>query len=370
VYSWLPQPVREKLMEVIQATLAPNGVAYVSYNAFPGGHVRMMMRQMMLFHTRGISDPSEIIAKAREVATFVAQTSTSTYQSMMKKEAESAQNRADFGLFHDELADYCQPVYFHDFATHAARYGLQYLAEANYFDMWNTRDALPEIPVFEHLDGDPVQLDQLKDFIIGRRFRRTLVCHRDIELDSTIRPERLKSLYFASWVELVSSEGDVYEFRTPTNRKFTTRHPHLIQLLQCLIEAWPMAISFDCLPGVETESEQLCSMIQALYSLGMLEIRTSPPKLAVAASERPVASPLARWQAASSQPVITLRHAVVLLNDTMSSRLITLLDGTRDRAQLYREILPLFKDEKSESERMAELEDTLKKLADFCLLVA
>jgi SAM-dependent methyltransferase len=370
VYSWVPGPVREKLLEVVKATLAPNGVAYISYNAFPGGHVRLMMRDMMRFHTQGLSDPAEMISKAREVAEFVAQTSTSTYHSMLEKEAENARNRPDFGLFHDELAGYCQPVYFQDFAAHAARCGLQYLAEANYFDMWNTRDTLPEAPVFRRIADDVVQLDQFKDFVIGRRFRRTLLCHQEIPLDAAIEPERLKSLFFASWVEFVSSEGETYEFRTPGHRKFTTRHAHLIQLLQCLIEAWPMAVSFDRLPQAESESGQLCAMLQTLYSLGMLEIRVSAPKLAVTPGERPLASPLARWQAANSQPAITLRHAVVLLNDKISSRLVTLLDGTRNRAELYAEMLPLFEDGKSESECMEELENNLYKLADLCLLVA
>ena len=42
LYSWVPPAVREKLLAVIQASLTPNGVAFVSYNAQPGGHVRQM----------------------------------------------------------------------------------------------------------------------------------------------------------------------------------------------------------------------------------------------------------------------------------------------------------------------------------------
>jgi len=36
VYSWVPAEVREKLLAVCKANLKPDGVAYVSYNTYPG----------------------------------------------------------------------------------------------------------------------------------------------------------------------------------------------------------------------------------------------------------------------------------------------------------------------------------------------
>src|ERR1700693_2505117 len=50
VYSWVPPSVQERVLAIASEVLAPNGVAYVSYNALPGGHVRNAMRQMMLWH--------------------------------------------------------------------------------------------------------------------------------------------------------------------------------------------------------------------------------------------------------------------------------------------------------------------------------
>ena len=35
-YSWVPQIVRDKLMALISEVLAPHGVAYISYNVYPG----------------------------------------------------------------------------------------------------------------------------------------------------------------------------------------------------------------------------------------------------------------------------------------------------------------------------------------------
>ena len=62
------------------------------------------------------------------------------------------------------------------------------------------------------------------------------------------------------------------------------------------------------------------------------------PDLITTPSERPVASALARLQAADGTRVTTLRHRSVDVPDELGRRLIGLLDGTRDRAALAAEL--------------------------------
>lgn len=50
VYSWVPSEVRDKLLRICKENLAESGVAYVSYNAYPGSHQREMVREMMRYH--------------------------------------------------------------------------------------------------------------------------------------------------------------------------------------------------------------------------------------------------------------------------------------------------------------------------------
>ena len=57
VYSWVPVEVRDALLAVCRARLSPQGVAYISYNVFPGRYPRHALRQMLLHETRGIADP-------------------------------------------------------------------------------------------------------------------------------------------------------------------------------------------------------------------------------------------------------------------------------------------------------------------------
>jgi len=49
--------VQERLLSLTREVLAAHGVAYVSYNAYPGRHVREALRQMMLWHVRGREAP-------------------------------------------------------------------------------------------------------------------------------------------------------------------------------------------------------------------------------------------------------------------------------------------------------------------------
>jgi len=60
LYAWVPAAVRERLMAVCGELLTANGVAFVSYNALPGGHLRRMTRDMMLYGVKDIEDPQQL----------------------------------------------------------------------------------------------------------------------------------------------------------------------------------------------------------------------------------------------------------------------------------------------------------------------
>jgi SAM-dependent methyltransferase len=59
VYAWVPAEVRDHLLSVCRQCLAPQGIAFVSYNSFPGSHLSIMLREMMLAHAGRIADPAE-----------------------------------------------------------------------------------------------------------------------------------------------------------------------------------------------------------------------------------------------------------------------------------------------------------------------
>ncbi len=63
-----------------------------------------------------------------------------------------------------------------------------------------------------------------------------------------------------------------------------------------------------------------------------------PLRVALEPGERPKVSPLARWQAAQGPAITSLAYMTVRMEEPAARLLITLLDGTRDRAAIRAEL--------------------------------
>ena len=81
----------------------------------------------------------------------------------------------------------------------------------------------------------------------------------------------------------------------------------------------------------------LCALLLQGYFTGMVELSARPASWATDLSDRPAARRLARLQAESDDTVTTLRHQNLKLNRT-ARHVLRLLDGTRTRADLLRDI--------------------------------
>ena len=89
-----------------------------------------------------------------------------------------------------------------------------------------------------------------------------------------------------------------------------------------------------------------------------------PLRAAAEPGERPVASPLARWQATKGPDLTSLAYTTVRMEEPAARLLITLLDGTRDRAAIRAELQERAGVELTES----DLEANLVELARLFLL--
>src|SRR5262249_47310543 len=89
-----------------------------------------------------------------------------------------------------------------------------------------------------------------------------------------------------------------------------------------------------------------------------------PLRAAEVPGERPSASPLARYQATQGTQLVSLAYTTVHMEEPAARLLITLLDGTRDRAAIRAELRARTGLELSE----ADLENNLVELARLFLL--
>ncbi len=71
VWSWVPEEVRSHIFQVCRDNLTPDGVAYISYNVYPGWHMRGAIRDLMRWHTASFTDPAQKAQQARAVLQFL-----------------------------------------------------------------------------------------------------------------------------------------------------------------------------------------------------------------------------------------------------------------------------------------------------------
>ena len=365
LYSWVPEPVRDKLLSICKENLRENGVAYVSYNTYPGSHFRDMVREMMRYHVQEFTDPQQQVTQARALVEFLAReakTDGDPYRLVLQKECERIGNFRDSSLFHDDLADCNAPVYFSQFIAHTSQHGLQYLSEAQFFE---TQTGIFPSQVAETLNriaDSVIAKEQYLDFLKGRRFRQTLLCHAQHKLDSQLRPEKIEGLFIAAPVQTEASQIDlqsrtVVTFHGPEKSSIETDDPLVKAAMLTLSETWPQAIHFDSLLTraksrcgydadgdtrcIAEEKQKLASLLLRAYAGGVVSLHVYPPQVAARPGERPLASPLARLQSTTSDKLTNLRHHTVSIEDFLSHCFLRLLDGSRDRGALLDDLVAL-----------------------------
>jgi len=352
VYSWVPDPVRDRILAICSDCLSQNGIAYVSYNAYPGGHIRDMVREMMLFHVRGASDVGQKIAQGRALLKFLASSKKEPdlYRQLLEKELEHAIEYSDAAFYHDDLNPLTRPIYFHQFVEHAAAHGLQFLGDAMFNEMQPEEYEPAVMTALRELDHDVLAREQYLDFLMCRRFRRTLLCRREISLDYKIQPGVIANFYAASEAQPTSPEPrvlskDTEEFQTPKGASIRTNRPLAKAAFLHLSQQWPRSIAFpDLLAAArrlafseKDEDENrgaLCEILLRSFAAGITELHVWSPNFVTVVSERPIASPVARHQNRRTKRITTLRHTGLELDDELNRNLLELLDGTRDFAAL------------------------------------
>lgn len=185
-------------------------------------------------------------------------------------------------------------------------------------------------------------------------------------------------------------------YQTPKGAKCETDFALGKAALAVLGTIWPTPLSFNELldqsrsrlqqEDAFDESDgqagvRFSSFMLQLYGAGVVELRASLPPFARRASERPVASPIARWQAQHGDVATTVFHTGVKIEDEIGRSLLAWLDGTLDRKALLEKIWQLLKSKEAlilpdgnenaaRQDLATKLEQNLEKLARLGLLVA
>ncbi len=114
VYSWVPAEVQKALLSAFRRLLAPEGVAYMSYNVYPGWKSKEIIRDAMLLASGASATPDEKVREARRMADFLEEVvpADSVLGQALAVSRSHALGFGDSYLLHDELETFNTPCYF------------------------------------------------------------------------------------------------------------------------------------------------------------------------------------------------------------------------------------------------------------------
>lgn len=362
VYSWVPDPVRKRLLEICSRLLSSDGIAYLSYNTYPGWHLRNPIRDMMRFHTQHIADSKRRVAQAMAMVNFVASSIPSHLQ-VHRKNVETELTRlrelpSDY-LLHDDLAEINQPFYFHEFVTDAAAHGLQFLAEADFRAMQDSRLSAESRAMLRQLDDLHI-MEQYRDFILNAAFRQTLLCHHDQPIDRRLHPALMEQFLASSPLRCKSATPNLTE---SVEEEFETNaitlslsEPLVKAAVVIMKEHHPQALPFEVLfeaalvrsqtkqralsdpRYLQDQRRELGELLLAGYGAGVLKLQLFQPTFCLVPGEYPQLDGFARLRIEANQEATTPLLDNIRFDEPFGRQLALLCNGRRSRSELVTEM--------------------------------
>jgi methyltransferase-like protein/SAM-dependent methyltransferase len=352
VYSWVPEDVREAILRISRENLGPNGVAYISYNTYPGWKAKEIVRDAMLLRAGPLKTARDKLGYARGMVDFLHDMARddSVLKKVMQDNIEMIRHGNESYLAHEFLELCNAPCYFRDFLDAAGRHGLGYLAESDISGMFaHNYGSKAAEPLLQECNGSQVALEQLLDFLNNRTFRQTLLVHADRVDDIRYQfdDSRFKALHLAGRYSPVKGTDDTWQ--TIRNTQLRYGRPIPQEAIRSLNAAWPATVSVATLianarSGGGTDADaaesELLRMIEQLVIQGAVRVRLDAiePSSSVSGVYRLPAAlrHLAKAQADDQLPISLYNawHETVPNPDVIEAVLLPLLDGKHDNKAL------------------------------------
>lgn len=184
VYSWVDDGVKDALLRLIDEHLAEDGIAYISYNTYPGWHTMDEVRQLMMFSNRDKAqfNHKEKVLHGKTIGSIVG-SQILKYDNLKERNSKflgalrSVMQKDEYYVGHDHLEPNNDPVYFYQFNDHLAAHNLAYLCDADLtLSMVRSFDADIADTLDKLAPNDHVAQEQYLDFMLDTTFRKSIIC--------------------------------------------------------------------------------------------------------------------------------------------------------------------------------------------------
>lgn len=400
VLSWVPDFVREKIFEIASKNLTENGIAYISYNTLPGWNMIRTIRDMMLYHSSSFPNPADKVSQSRALLEFVKESlegSDTPYSKMMSQEAQLLAKQGDHYLRHDHLEEENKQYYFNEFMESAMKNNMQYLSDCSLSSMYLGNMSASVVEKLKDIN-DIVRTEQYMDFITNRRFRSTLLCHGNVQLNRSLNNDHAKKFALSfditpetplKDVDLEGVDSLKFFFKGNKDNHINAASPWLKAILYTFTENRGYPMSFDTVIKKANKKFKanrtaqiemdLLNNVMNLVMKGYLDISLVERDKDAIKLEKPALTKLALYQAQNTENtwVTNVDHAPVGLN-LFDKFAVKYMDGKSTQDQILDNLVKdaqdgkinLSKDDKKiedpkaiKQELTAHLNETISRMA-------
>ena len=208
IWSWVPDVVKDKILSICNRNLSDRGVAYVSYNTYPGWKRLEQLRDIMLYSEKHAPNDSlqERTVYTKNVLKLIAETmkldERSTKISDYKiKNINRVLQSNDYYVGHEYLEAINDPVYVSEFIERAQQQGCAYIGDETLnrsFISWLDSDVEKNIRTLAR--DSYIDKEQYYDYVYDTQFRMALLTKGNkkdkISHDEMVQKKVLDTLYF------------------------------------------------------------------------------------------------------------------------------------------------------------------------------
>ena len=367
VYSWVPDSVKERIMAICGQLLNPHGIAYISYNVYPGWSMRKSLRDAMLLYVQDTADPKLKASKARMLLEFLADSaSEGAYKAFLKGQQKFLSNHSDNYLVHEYLELYNDPIYFHEFASRAQSNKLQYLGDA-VFGSENISNFPPNIQsMLRRLTSNKIQQEQYIDFISDRSFRSSILCRADVQIVDDRNCSRIKKLWAGLTAHPTKGSSALTAYLDKINAGTHELSETISKVVTALLSCSPGLLNFEDLgrlTGLCEQSDKLSNAISLLHVQGILTLHATSPSFVSTVTTKPLVGGLAANQVQHGTKVVNLLHETIILND-FARKLVSTMNGNNDRAAIIEIMKSGSSSQESSANDLQNRDSSLERLVD------
>ena len=343
VYSWVPEDVRAAILRVCSERLTPDGVAYVSYNTYPGWKAKEIVRDAMLLRAGDRAAARERLAYARGIIEFLHEQAKqgTVLSTVMGEHIDMIRDGEDYYLSHEYLELCNAPCYFKDFVSDARAQDLEYLGDATVATMFASNYGTAAAPaLLAECGGDQVVLEQLLDFLQNRTFRQSLLVHADrgAKIRYQLVAERIANLHVAGrYAKDDTGANGMVHWTYSGGATVSTYSPVTGAVIEQLNAAWPATVPVAELLATcsEGDTDRVLELVTNLIVGNAVRFRSEPVVPGTLGDKPAVRPELRKLAAAGDHPVVlfTEWHQPAKVAP-MERFLLPLLSGDVDAEQL------------------------------------